>query len=54
MTIQEAGLEKDLVVAYVGDGNNMAHSWLNMAAKTRIWIKNCNSWEVMRVGCWYF
>ena len=33
MTIQEAGLEKDLVAAYVGDGNNMTHSWLNMAAK---------------------
>ena len=33
MTIQEAGLEKDLVVAYVGDGNNMTHSWLNLAAK---------------------
>lgn len=33
MTIQEAGLEKDLIVAYVGDGNNMAHSWLNLAAK---------------------
>ncbi|MCT7912392.1 ornithine carbamoyltransferase [Arcobacter lacus] len=33
MTIQEAELEKDLVVAYVGDGNNMAHSWLNLAAK---------------------
>lgn len=33
MTIQEAGLDKDLVVAYVGDGNNMAHSWLNLAAK---------------------
>jgi ornithine carbamoyltransferase len=33
MTIQEAGLDKDLVVAYVGDGNNMTHSWLNMAAK---------------------
>ena len=33
MTIQEAGLTEDLVVAYVGDGNNMAHSWLNMAAK---------------------
>ena len=31
-TIQEAGLDKDLVVAYVGDGNNMAHSWFNMAA----------------------
>lgn len=33
MTIQEAGLEKDLVAAYVGDGNNMTHSWLNLAAK---------------------
>lgn len=33
MTIQEAGLDKDLIVAYVGDGNNMTHSWLNMAAK---------------------
>ncbi len=33
MTICEAGLDKNLVVAYVGDGNNMAHSWLNMAAK---------------------
>ena len=33
MTIQEAGLEKDLVVAYVGDGNNMAPSWLNLASK---------------------
>ena len=33
MTIQEAGLDKDLVVAYVGDGNNMTHSWLNLAAK---------------------
>ncbi len=33
MTIQEAGLDENLVVAYVGDGNNLAHSWLNMAAK---------------------
>jgi len=33
MTIQEAGLEENLVVAYIGDGNNLAHSWLNMAAK---------------------
>ncbi|WP_121626685.1 ornithine carbamoyltransferase [Poseidonibacter antarcticus] len=33
LTIQEKGLDKDLVVAYVGDGNNMAHSWLNLAAK---------------------
>jgi len=32
LTIMEYNLEKDLVVAYVGDGNNMAHSWLNLAA----------------------
>lgn len=33
MTIQEAGLDKNLVVAYVGDGNNLAHSWLMLASK---------------------
>jgi len=33
MTILEYGLEKDLVVAYVGDGNNMTHSWLMLCAK---------------------
>ena len=33
LTIQEAGLDKDLVVAYVGDGNNLAHSWLMLASK---------------------
>ncbi|WP_072680194.1 ornithine carbamoyltransferase [Arcobacter sp. LA11] len=33
MTIQEAGLEKNLIVAYVGDGNNLAHSWLMLASK---------------------
>ncbi len=33
MTIQEAGLDENLVVAYVGDGNNLAHSWLNLAGK---------------------
>ncbi|RXJ87567.1 ornithine carbamoyltransferase [Arcobacter sp. CECT 8985] len=33
LTIQEAGLENNLVVAYIGDGNNMTHSWLNLAAK---------------------
>ncbi len=33
MTIQEAKLEKDLVVAYIGDGNNLAHSWLMLASK---------------------
>ena len=33
MTIQEAGLDTNLVVAYVGDGNNLAHSWLNLCAK---------------------
>ncbi len=33
MTIVEAGLEKNLIVAYVWDGNNMAHSWLMLASK---------------------
>jgi len=33
MTIQEAKLDKNLVVAYVGDGNNLAHSWLMLASK---------------------
>ena len=33
LTIMEEGLDKNLVVAYIGDGNNMAHSWLNLAAK---------------------
>ncbi|QKF81990.1 ornithine carbamoyltransferase [Halarcobacter ebronensis] len=33
LTIQEAGLDKNLVVAYVGDGNNMTHSWLMLASK---------------------
>lgn len=33
LTIMEEGLDKNLVVSYVGDGNNMAHSWLNLAAK---------------------
>ena len=33
MTIMEASLDKDLVVAYVGDGNNLTHSWLMLASK---------------------
>lgn len=33
MTIIEEGKEKGLVVAYVGDGNNLAHSWLMLASK---------------------
>lgn len=33
LTIVEAGLDKNLVAAYVGDGNNMTHSWLMLAAK---------------------
>lgn len=32
LTIVEAGLQKDLIAAYIGDGNNMAHSWLMLAA----------------------
>ena len=33
MTIVEYGMEDNLKVAYVGDGNNMTHSWLMLAAK---------------------
>lgn len=33
MTIQEAKLDENLVVSYVGDGNNLAHSWLMLASK---------------------
>lgn len=33
LTMQECGKDKNPVVAYIGDGNNMAHSWLMLAAK---------------------
>ncbi len=33
LTMIEFGKVKDPVVAYVGDGNNMAHSWLMLASK---------------------
>jgi ornithine carbamoyltransferase len=33
MTMIEYGKDKSPVVAYVGDGNNMAHSWLMLASK---------------------
>ena len=33
MTIMEYGLQENLKVAYIGDGNNMTHSWLMLAAK---------------------
>lgn len=33
MTMKELGKDKNPVVAYIGDGNNMANSWLNLAAK---------------------
>jgi len=33
MTIVEYGAQKDAVVAYIGDGNNMTHSWMMLAAK---------------------
>ena len=33
MTMIEHGKEKNPIVAYVGDGNNMTHSWLLLAAK---------------------
>jgi ornithine carbamoyltransferase len=33
LTMIEYGKGEDAVVAYVGDGNNMAHSWLMLASK---------------------
>lgn len=33
MTMVEHGKDKNAIVAYVGDGNNMTHSWLMMASK---------------------
>jgi ornithine carbamoyltransferase len=32
LTIQEYKKDKNLIVAYIGDGNNMAHSWLMLAS----------------------
>jgi ornithine carbamoyltransferase len=33
MTICENGYDSNLSVAYIGDGNNIAHSWLMLASK---------------------
>jgi len=33
MTMIEHGMDKDPIVAYVGDGNNMTHSWMMLASK---------------------
>jgi len=33
MTMIEHGVEKNAIVAYIGDGNNMTHSWMMLAAK---------------------
>ncbi len=33
MTIKEHGLENNIVACYIGDGNNMTHSWLMLASK---------------------
>lgn len=33
LTMQECGKDENPIVAYIGDGNNMAHSWLMLAAK---------------------
>ena len=32
-TLAERGLEKDFTIAYVGDGNNVANSWINAATR---------------------
>jgi len=33
MTMVEYGVHENAIVAYIGDGNNMTHSWLMLAAK---------------------
>jgi len=33
MTLVENNADKNIVAAYVGDGNNMTHSWMMLAAK---------------------
>jgi ornithine carbamoyltransferase len=33
MTMMECGKDKNPIAAYVGDGNNMTHSWLMLASK---------------------
>ncbi|MCD6172621.1 MAG: ornithine carbamoyltransferase [Sulfurimonas sp.] len=33
MTMVEYGVEENAIVAYVGDGNNMTHSWMILCAK---------------------
>lgn len=33
MSMMECGKDKNPIVAYVGDGNNMTHSWLMLASK---------------------
>ncbi len=33
MTIIEHGLKDNIIATYIGDGNNMTHSWLMLAAK---------------------
>lgn len=33
MTLVEHNAEKNMIAAYVGDGNNMTHSWMMLAAK---------------------
>jgi len=33
MTMVEHGISENAIVAYIGDGNNMTHSWMMLAAK---------------------
>lgn len=33
LTMQECNKDKNPIVCYIGDGNNMAHSWLMLASK---------------------
>jgi ornithine carbamoyltransferase len=42
LTICERGYDKNLITAYVGDGNNIAHSWLMLASKIGFELRICS------------
>jgi len=48
MTMIEYGVNENAVVAYIGDGNNMTHSWMILAAKLgfELRIATPNGYEV--------
>ncbi|MDR1615168.1 MAG: ornithine carbamoyltransferase [Campylobacteraceae bacterium] len=42
LTICERGYDKNLITAYIGDGNNIAHSWLMLSSKLGFELRICS------------